>query len=304
NQSNKHTNIQTNIYTHTTNYNIRMTSRIVSRVAKGIDTSDGDGVNLKRVIGGPVERVDPFIMMDEIESDDSNDYMAGFPDHPHRGFETVTYVLAGSMEHRDHKGNHGILVPGSVQWMTAGRGIIHSEMPKMEEGLMHGFQIWVNLPAKDKMVEPRYQDISPDKVPIVEDSNGNKIKVLAGCYKKVTGPVEGVVTSPLLLDVEIAPGATFIEEIPVGHSSFAYVFEGSGKFGPADNQKEVNKSHIALLDGSNGQTQIEVTSEKGCRFLLAAGKPINEPIAQRGPFVMNTKEEIYQAISDYQNGLF
>ncbi|GAM26840.1 hypothetical protein SAMD00019534_100150, partial [Acytostelium subglobosum LB1] len=291
-------------YKHNLYKYFTMTSRIVSKIAKGMATSDGGGVKLKRVIGGPIARVDPFLMLDEFKSDNSNDYMAGFPDHPHRGFETVTYMLAGAMEHRDHRGNCGLLTSGSVQWMTAGRGIIHSEMPKMDQGLMHGFQLWVNLPAKDKMMEPRYQDIPPENVPVVTDDNGNRIKVLAGQYKEVVGPVQGVVTAPLLLDVEIAPGATFIEEIPVGHASFAYVFQGTGQFGPKNESQEVKISHIALLDGSKGQTQIEVSSTEGCRFLLAAGKPINESIVQHGPFVMNTEREIMQAISDYRNGKF
>ncbi|EGG21659.1 hypothetical protein DFA_01545 [Cavenderia fasciculata] len=277
-----------------------MASRVVSKIAKGIPTSDGAGVKLKRVIGGPISDLDPFLLLDEFKSDKKDDYIAGFPSHPHRGFETVTYMLAGSMEHKDHKGNKGLLRPGSIQWMTAGKGIIHSELPKQEQGLMHGFQLWCNLPKTHKMMEPRYQDIPPKDVPVVE-SDGVKVKVLAGTYRGTVGPVSGVITNPLYLDVELSPGSKFSEEIPTGHSAFAYVFQGSGFFGPKGSQKKVEESHIGVLTGT-GATHIEATGgDDGCRFILVAGAPINEPIARYGPFVMNTEAEIKQAFDDYRN---
>ncbi|EGG16777.1 pirin family protein [Cavenderia fasciculata] len=280
-----------------------MSSRIVSKIAKGRDTSDGAGVKLKRVIGGPILDLDPFLLLDEFKSDKADDYIEGFPSHPHRGFETVTYMLAGVMEHQDHKGNKGLLTPGSIQWMTAGRGIIHSEMPKQENGLMHGFQLWVNLPSKLKMMEPRYQDIPPSDVPVLKEQ-GVTVKVLAGKYHGQEGPVSGIITNPLYLDVELAAGATFSEEIPVGHSSFAYVFQGDASFGPKDNQKQVNTSHAAVLDGNAGQTHIDVTAgDKGARFILIAAAPINEKVCRYGPFVMTTNEEINQAFDDYHSGL-
>ncbi|EFA77672.1 pirin family protein [Heterostelium album PN500] len=269
-----------------------MTSRIVSKIANGIATSDGAGVKLKRIIGGSIASLDPFLMLDEFRNDNPNDYMAGFPEHPHRGFETVTYMIEGSFEHKDNKGNRGLLTPGSVQWMTAGRGIVHSEMPKQDKGLVFGYQLWVNLPAKDKMIEPRYQDIPPSKIPVVKEVNGNQIKVIAGNYKQTRGPVDGIVTDPLYLDVTIASAQSFVEEIPTEHTSFAYVFEGSGFFGPKGNMKKVEKGQIAILDASGGKTQIEVTSDGGCRFLLVAGKPIKERVVQHGPFCIYSSIQV------------
>src|SRR5687767_5360320 len=202
-----------------------MTRRTVQRVIIGQETSDGGGVRLKRSLGSAqLDHLDPFLLLDEFKSAQGSDYVAGFPDHPHRGFETVTYMLAGSMEHRDHQGNHGLLGPGSVQWMTAGRGIIHSEMPRQHEGLMWGFQLWVNLPARDKMGPPRYQDIPPDRVPEASTPGGARVRVLAGEAAGRTGPVEGIVTQPLYLDVAVPAGVRFTQPVPAGHSSFAYVF--------------------------------------------------------------------------------
>ncbi|EFA83363.1 pirin family protein [Heterostelium album PN500] len=284
-----------------------MTSvRKVSKISSGTPTVDGGGVSLLRVIGQN-NRLDPFLMLDEFRSDNPDDYIEGFPSHPHRGFETVTYMLAGIMEHQDHKGNKGLLTPGSIQWMTAGRGIIHSEMPKQENGLMQGFQLWINASIGyyyKITFKPRYQDIPPERIPVVSEVNGSKVKVLAGKYKDVTGPVSGIETEPIYLDVELVPGSTFSEEIPVGHSAFVYVFKGSCKFGPSQQQREVGQSNMAVLDGGAGETSMEAFSEKGCRFLLVSAKPINEPIEQYGPFVMNTKQELMQAFDDYQNGRF
>eukprot|EP01132_Coremiostelium_polycephalum_P006685 gene6685-8270_t len=282
-----------------------MASRTISKIVNGVATSDGGGVKLKRVIGGTISNLDPFLLLDEFKSDVKDDYLAGFPDHPHRGFETVTYMLAGNMEHKDHKGNKGLLTSGSVQWMTAGKGIIHSEMPKQVDGLMWGFQLWVNLPAANKMMEPRYQDIPPKSIPVVDDGQGNKIKVIAGKYKETEGPVSGIITKPLYLDVDLAPGASFSEEIPSTHTAFAYVFKGSGKFGPKSNLKELKLSQMGVLEANNNQDRIEVIAgEEGVRFLLVAGLPLNEPIARYGPFVMNTQAEIQQAFRDYQSGRF
>jgi len=280
-------------------------SRSVVKMAKGFDVSDGAGVRLKRIIGGPIDNVDPFLMLDEFKSDSPNDYGAGFPDHPHRGFETVSYMLAGSMEHRDHKGNHGLLTAGSIQWMTAGRGIIHSEMPKQDNGLMWGFQLWVNLPAKDKMCEPRYQDIPPADVPTVSTKDGATIKVLAGTVENVTGPVKGVVTNPTYIDVTIAPGGHYAHSLPKAHSAFVYVFDGEGVFGPKENATTIGISQIGVFnEGDIIEARASEGATKPFRFLLVAAQPLKEPIARRGPFVMNTREELMQAFTDYQTGKF
>jgi len=286
-------------------------SRVVGRVITGVETSDGEGVRLKRTIGGKLEALDPFLLLDEFKSDSKNDYIGGFPDHPHRGFETVTIMLAGYMEHKDNKGNKGLLTPGSVQWMTAGRGIVHSEMPKQEDGLMHGFQLWINLPASHKMNEPRYQDIEPKNIPIVvisQDGSGGsdgKVRVIAGSYKDQTGPVQGIVTNPTLLDVELAPGQSFTEAIPIGHTCFTYVYSGSATFDPEGNTKSVKESQLAVLEDNNTQDKVQVVAgPEGAKFLLVAAKPIKEPIARYGPFVMNTQQEIRDAFRDYQMGRF
>ncbi|KAF2078116.1 hypothetical protein CYY_000587 [Polysphondylium violaceum] len=279
-------------------------SRTVGRIINGRETSDGEGVKLKRTIGGQLEVLDPFLLLDEFKSDERNDYIGGFPSHPHRGFETVTIMFNGYMEHQDHKGNKGLLTPGSVQWMTAGKGIIHSEMPKQEDGLMHGCQLWLNLPREFKMMEPRYQDISPEKIPNIEE-NGNKIRIIAGEYKNITGPVEGVVTNPTLLDVELAPGQSFTEAIPIGHTAFVYVIRGSATFGQDDESKLVKSSQLAVLEDQDTRNNVQaVAGPEGVKFLLAAAKPIKEPIARYGPFVMNTQQEIQQAFRDYQSGKF
>lgn len=273
-------------------------SRLVSKVLKGVNTSDGGGVKLKRTIGGVIDNVDPFLLLDEFKSDNPGDYIAGFPDHPHRGFETVTYMLAGKMEHRDHKGNQGILEAGSVQWMTAGRGIIHSETPLQENGLMWGFQLWVNLPAKDKMIPPRYQDIPPDRIPKLTREGGIEIRVIAGEADGVQGPVQGIATAPTYLDISLPKGQKYKHTVPEGHAAFVYVFVGEGEFGPEG--KLIPSGHLGVL--ADGDT-VEVSApNSACRFLLIAGKPLKEPIARHGPFVMNTREEIMQAFLDYQSG--
>ena len=275
--------------------------RQVLKVVTGQPTSDGAGVRLNRVIGTQeLDHVDPFLLLDEFKSDKPGDYLAGFPDHPHRGFETVTYMLAGEMLHQDHVGNRGELVAGSVQWMTAGRGIIHSEMPRQKDGLMWGFQLWVNLPARDKMTAPRYQDIAPERVPEVKLGDGVTARVLAGKIGGVSGPVEGITTEPLYLDVRLSAGAAGELTLTPGHSAFAYVYEGRATFGSASRAQEVGAGQLAVL--SEGESLRCACGPDGARFLLLAARPLREPIARYGPFVMNTREEIVQAVEDYRNG--
>jgi redox-sensitive bicupin YhaK (pirin superfamily) len=272
--------------------------RRVVWTGRGMAASDGAGVKLNRVIGLPaLPDLDPFLMLDEFGSDDPKAYIAGFPDHPHRGFETVTYMLAGRMRHRDNKGNEGLLTAGSVQWMTAGRGIVHSEMPEQEAGLMQGFQLWLNLPARDKMTAPRYQDIPPDRIPVSEPAPGVEAKVIAGELFGVKGPVEAGATEPFYADFRFQPGAGVAVDLPSGHNAFAYVYEGAVEIGG----KPVERGTIAVL---TPEGQAGLRSEHGGRMILVAGKPLREPVAKYGPFVMNTQTELRQAFADYQAGRF
>jgi len=274
-------------------------ARTVERVIRGMPASDGAGVRLNRVIGTPqLGDLDPFLMLDQFGSDQPGDYLAGFPDHPHRGFETVTYMIAGRMRHRDNHGHEGLLVPGSVQWMTAGRGIVHSEMPEQEEGLMAGFQLWVNLPAKDKMCAPRYQEFAPESIPVVAPADGVEIKVIAGRVGEVEGPISAVATDPTYLDVALQPGARYVHAVPVGHTAFAYVFEGALQVGG----RRVERGELAVF-GDGEQVEFASAVLAG-RALLIAGRPLREPIAKYGPFVMNTPQEIHQAIADLRAGRF
>jgi redox-sensitive bicupin YhaK (pirin superfamily) len=274
-------------------------TRSVTKVVRGQRSSDGAGVRLTRVIGGrALPDLDPFLLFDEFGSEEASDYIGGFPDHPHRGFETVTYMLAGRMRHGDNKGNTGLLGPGSVQWMTAGRGIVHSEMPEQEEGLMRGFQLWVNLPAKDKMTAPRYQDIPPGDIPEVDAGNGIRVRVIAGRFGNVSGPVSAVATDPMYLDVALPAGASLAVPVPEDDNAFAYVFEGAAKIGG----EEVARGELAVL-GHGGRVGLAAGPE-GARVLVIAGRPLNEPVAKYGPFVMNTNDEIRQAVHDYQSGKF
>ncbi|MGH7013020.1 MAG: pirin family protein [Stellaceae bacterium] len=276
-----------------------ITIRPVAQLVRGIPANDGAGVKLTRVIGSPaLDSLDPFLLLDEIRSADGADYIGGFPEHPHRGFETVTYVLAGRMRHGDNKGNRGLLTPGSVQWMTAGRGIVHSEMPEQQDGLMWGFQLWVNLPAKDKMMPPRYQDIEPARIPEVALAGGGKVRVLAGTFDGVKGPVADIVTDPLLLDVVLGGTGEVLVPVPAGHNGFAYVFDGEATVGELGTR--VARGHVAVLGAGDA---VWLAGGPG-RVLLAAGKPLAEPVARYGPFVMNTPDEIRQAIADYQSGRF
>ncbi len=265
-------------------------------------TSDGAGVNLLRSLGMfPVSYADPFLLLDEFSSSDPDDYIAGFPPHPHRGFETVTYMIDGHMRHEDSAGHTGDLRSGGVQWMTAGRGIVHSEMPMQENGLMRGFQLWVNLPASEKMREPRYQNIEPEEVPrmeLGEGSKGSHIKIIAGRYKELAGPVQGVVTNPLYFDITLAPDCEHSFPVSPGYQSLAYPFEGSFLFG----SEPAEKSELVIF--SDGDRVVAKGGPQGGRFLLLAARPIGEEIARGGPFVMNTREEIKQAYDDFSNGNF
>lgn len=271
-------------------------TRTIRTIATAQPASDGAGVRLYRALGTPaLPAVDPFLMLDEFRSDRAGDYIAGFPMHPHRGFETVTIMLAGAVRHRDSVGNVGHLRGGSVQWMTAGRGIIHEEMPEQENGLMWGFQLWVNLPAKSKMVAPRYQDIPAEQIPAVE-REGAKVRVVAGEFGGVRGPVEAIVTEPLLLDVELAAGASIEVPFPKEKAGFFYVALGSVAVG----EKTVRGRQIAVPADGDGLAL--TAGDQGARLLVAAANPIREPIARYGPFVMNTEAELMQAFADFQSG--
>jgi redox-sensitive bicupin YhaK (pirin superfamily) len=274
-------------------------AREVVKVISAQATSDGAGVRLARSLGSQaLPMLDPFLMLDEFHTDRPDDYLAGFPDHPHRGFETVTYMIDGAMEHRDSLGNHGRLGPGSTQWMTAGSGIIHSEMPKQERGLMWGFQLWVNLPAANKMTKPRYQDIAPGSIPEIAIDDAS-VRLVAGAAGEMTGPVSGIVTAPEMLDVKLPKSGRFTRAVPSTHNVFAYVIEGEAKLGPQG--KRVPRGQLAVF--GPGETIVASSdASEGTRFLLLAGKPVNEPVARYGPFVMNTDAEIRKAIEDYRSG--
>ena len=277
----------------------RNLQRELLREIPSVPTSDGAGVKLRRSLGSSQTlRHDPFLMLDEFYSDNPNDYLAGFPAHPHRGFETVTYMLDGHMQHQDSGGNTGDLGPGDVQWMSAARGIVHSEMPQQSEGRMRGFQLWLNLPAKEKMKPAAYRDISSREIPVVTSENKVKIKVIAGKFRDTTGPIHGGSTDPHYFDVVLPPRASVELPLPAGHSAFLYLYEGSSFIG-TERKPLQNRSAALLTDGD--AVRIEA-GEEGARVLALAGKPLREPIVQYGPFVMNTREEIEQAIRDYQAG--
>ncbi|PZO10021.1 MAG: hypothetical protein DCF27_02895 [Lysobacteraceae bacterium] len=277
--------------------------RPVLRKLRGMPASDGAGVKLVRVIGTPqLPDLDPFLMLDEFGTDRPEDYLAGFPSHPHRGFETVTYMLDGRMRHKDNHGNEGVLVPGSVQWMTAGRGIVHSEMPEQEQGRMRGFQLWVNLPASEKMTAPRYQEYGPEHFPETGVSPGVRVKVIAGQVAGLHGAIVQPATDPIYLDVGLQAGARFEHAVPEGHSAFAYVFEGSARFGEGAAATPGAKGEL-LVFGPGERIAMEGVQD-GTRLILVAGRPLNEPVARHGPFVMNTQAEIRRAFEDFQAGRF
>ena len=276
----------------------------VGRVVPGMPTSDGAGVRLTRLVGTPqLPQLDPFLMLDEFGTERAEDYLAGFPDHPHRGFETVTYMLDGRMRHRDNHGNEGVLVPGSVQWMTAGRGLVHSEMPEQEEGRMRGFQLWVNLPARLKMTEPRYQEFPPEKMPVVRPAEGVEVKVVAGRVGEAQGPIDQPATDPVYLDVSLAAGAGWEHRLPEGHNAFAYVFEGGAAVGAGERMRELAAPQLGVLEGGP-LVRLQAAGPGPARILLVAGRPLGEPVARHGPFVMNTQQELVQAFQDYQAGRF
>ena len=282
-----------------------MTTRSLQRVIAAIPTSDGAGVKLKRSLGqSDWARLDPFLMLDHFSTDNADDYIAGFPAHPHRGFETVTYMLDGHMRHQDHLGNTGDLKAGGVQWMSAGRGIIHSEMPQQEAGRMRGFQLWINLPAKEKMKAAGYRDIQASEIPVVELPDGGRVKVIAGKVvvggKTTAGPIQGLSTDPLYIDVELPAGVAFSQAIPAAYHAFVYPFEGSVVIGEKEKGRVLATHHAGIL--SDGDAIALTGGPEGGRAIVLAGRPLLEPIVQYGPFVMNSREEIEQAIRDYQGG--
>jgi redox-sensitive bicupin YhaK (pirin superfamily) len=273
--------------------------RGVERIIQGQAVMDGAGVKINRVLTQTLQRrLDPFLMLDNFGSDQANDYIAGFPSHPHRGFETVTYMLEGRMRHKDSAGNEGLLTNGGVQWMTAGRGVIHSEMPEQEDGVMEGFQLWLNLPAKDKMRAPWYRDFNGDEVPVFTTAEGVKVKVIAGSSHGVAGAVRREVTEPIYIDIDIPAGASFSQSLPVGHNAFIFTYRGAVSIG----DKEVGTGRMGILANTAGSDGVTIQATEASRLILIAGQPLNEPIAQYGPFVMNTQAEIFAAVEDFRAG--
>jgi len=272
--------------------------RTVKQIVNGLPASDGDGVQLTRIIGSPyLDRLDPFLLLDAFGSDKPQDYIGGFPSHPHRGFQTVTYMLAGKMRHKDSAGNEGVIEAGGVQWMTAGKGIIHSEMPEQEQGLLAGFQLWVNLPAANKMTDPKYQEKSADEIATETRSEAISLKVVAGKTAKGTeGVIKDLTTEPIYWDISHHQSSVFEDSITPGHNAFIYVIDGEISVAGA---QKLSRGQLAVLE--NGDS-ISISSTDKSRYLLVAGKPINEPVERAGPFVMNTRQEINQAFSDYQSG--
>jgi len=272
-------------------------ARSVERLVSGNETSDGAGVRLTRVLTGDLQRrLDPFLMLDAFGSDDPDDYIAGFPDHPHRGFETITYMLAGRMQHRDSAGHAGLLENGGVQWMTAGRGVIHSEIPQQEQGVMEGFQLWLNLPAAEKMCPPWYRDFAAAELPCFRTSAGVEAILIAGESHGVTGAVTRAATAPLYLDLHLPAGAHFIQSLPAGHNAFVYAYRGTVSIAGT----EVPAGRMAILRNEGDGAVVEALED--ARAILVGGKPLDEPIAQYGPFVMNTQAEIQQTLADYRAG--
>jgi len=275
--------------------------RQVEQQIQGTATSDGAGVKLTRVLTQSLQkRLDPFLLLDVFRSDEPNDYLAGFPDHPHRGFETVTYMLAGRMRHRDSAGHEGLLQNGDVQWMTAGRGVIHSEMPEQEDGVMEGFQLWLNLPAARKMTAPWYRDIPSAQIPSYTLPSGVSVRVIAGTSNGVAGAMTRETSEPLYLDIELPAGTSFATAIPATHNAFLYVYRGKLQVG----DRAVREGRMAILANAPDTDGVTLAADAPARVILVAGNPLHEPIVQYGPFVMNRQEEIYQAISDFREGHF
>ncbi len=298
-----------------------MSIRPVKRVVQSKPTLEGAGVHLRRAFGfGTTSEFDPFLLLDDFRNDDPEAYLAGFPWHPHRGIETITYVLAGTVDHGDSLGNRGSLGAGDVQWMTAGSGILHQEMPKGDpEGRMHGFQLWANLPASLKMTEPRYQDVSAGDIPEVVDDDGTRVRVVCGNFWGKSGPVDGVAADPRYLDVFVPPGVRKRLAVETSRNAFAYVFEGAGAFRDASEPRAVQTDRVGAAEAADttdaignrslvvfdrGDEVVVQAGEEGIRFLLVSGQPIEEPVAWRGPIVMNTKDELQQAYTELREGTF
>ncbi len=287
------------------NKQVQNTQRSITRVIKGMPATDGAGVELTRVIGQPaLSMLDPFLLLDAFRSDQPEDYIAGFPPHPHRGFETVTYLLAGRMRHKDNAGHEGVIEAGGIQWMTAGRGIVHSEMPEQENGLLEGFQLWVNLPAGHKMDAASYQEYPAGQIPLESREGNVEVRVITGTTSQgTTGPVVQPMTEPLYLDIRVPAGREFVETLPASHNAFIYVIEGPVSTTHENGQViQLVRDDLGIL--SDGDAIKLKAGENGARFLLIAGKPLGEPVARGGPFVMNTRAEIQQAFEDYEQGRF
>jgi hypothetical protein len=273
--------------------------RKIERIVTGMATSDGAGVKLTRVLTQNLQqRLDPFLMLDNFHSDDPDDYIAGFPDHPHRGFETVTYMIAGRMRHRDNAGHQGLLQNGGVQWMTAGRGIIHSEMPEQENGVMEGFQLWLNLPARRKMIPAWYRDIPSAEIPEYVTENGVTVRVIAGTSNGISGAMTREDTEPMYLDIDLPANGQFSTNISAMHNAFVYVYRGTVAIGGTT----LDENRMGILANDPQADGVTINSTAPAKAILISGKPLREPIVQHGPFVMNTKEEVYQAVKDYQEG--
>jgi len=273
--------------------------RVLERVVTGVATSDGAGVKLTRVLTQDLQnRLDPFLLLDNFHSDDPGDYLAGFPDHPHRGFETVTFMIAGRMRHRDSVGNEGLLQSGGVQWMTAGRGVIHSEMPEQEDGVMEGFQLWLNLPAKSKMIPAWYRDIPKSEIPEYVTDDGVTVRVIAGTSNGVAGAMTREITEPVYLDIEMPADSQFSTRLPATHNGFVFVYRGELTISGT----ELGKNRMAILANTSQSDGLVLIASEPTRVILVAGHPLGEPIVQHGPFVMNSKEEIMQAVKDFNEG--
>lgn len=276
-------------------------TRTIEQIVTGVATSDGAGVSLTRVLTGRLQqRLDPFLMLDAFGSDDPHDYIAGFPDHPHRGFETITYMLSGRMRHRDSAGHEGLLENGGVQWMTAGRGVIHSEIPEQENGVMEGFQLWLNLPAASKMAEPWYRDFPAVAIPEYRTSEGVEVRVIAGGSNGVAGAVTRDTTEPIYLDVHLPAGTTFATAIPTTHNAFVYVYRGAVNISGT----RIESQRMGILHNAADSDGVIIQADSAARLILVAGQPLHEPIVQYGPFVMNTQQQIHQALDDFRNGRF
>ena len=275
--------------------------RAVERVIAGQAVMDGAGVKINRVLTQQLQRrLDPFLMLDNFASDQPNDYIAGFPEHPHRGFETVSYMITGRMRHKDSAGHEGLLTSGGVQWMTAGSGVIHSEMPEQEAGVMEGFQLWLNLPARDKMRTPWYRDFTSEEIPRYTTDAGVAVQVIAGTSHGVAGAVQRELTEPLYLDIDLPAGSSFEQPLPPGHNAFLYTFRGEVRV----DGKAVPAQRMAIFANTPGSDGVRIEAPAGGRVILVAGQPLNEPIAQYGPFVMNTQAEVFQAVQDFREGKF